>query len=961
LDNHKTIPILGVDNQLLDDQSPDGLCEEIINLKPRGRTDKSFWSPFENIDLLKNNSSTPFTYTHGINYIKNAFWQIRNRVNEKFDSTSSTTLERIIVLCEKSGRCAIDIIDPLGWTIVKTLDLPDTTGYDFTATRIKEITVINITLNDKPDKIYYLIDDLFLEQGWPELPKISFTKSQEVFTEAETTAGAVYGVKQDATSYHIIRYAFKLYNGTYIRHSTPILVKVAGTAIDYAYMVNTFRLEGYTEPLLNKSFWETQIAGVSCFMSPRSATLKEILNEGLLFEAVFFPSLDLIPEAQWPTAENENIKKAEISTDNLIVQNFLNIDGFSSHKSAARVIDSYNQRLLLGGKSTDFGLPFAQVNGTSILGVDIQDFLALDMTLTSFDQESEYYTSDGTPTTFDSKDYTVEEYTAFKVFTPLEGEEILASSVVSSNTPVGTESAPHTEDLPNATFTVDHATYSGDNVKCQILHRESFAYGDAYTPSMVVELQIGPTGGSVTKVVRFKLTIGAEGNALPLTQFQIVSQTEGSLSSYELYHQVKLITDNGEYTRTFQNVVLNDNPEFKVPPLIAYPDRRAVSYLLVIKNGADYETIFDQKLIQHPASNYSYTNLTNDGSDFTYTLEDGSLVSEPDDSLNLINEYSPNEVQASETNQPFNFSASTLYRIGNRENDIIQAFAVNSMDISQGQFGQYPLYVISNKSIWALEQSSDPNVVFGRIVPIDTMVGVTSPYATCNADRNVIIIDRNSIYSLAGHKLQRIDRPISFDDEYNSFIQNARVAYHEANDYEEVIFSNPSYPYSWYYNLRFNRWYKGTESFKIFIQKQPFIQAINTSNEVKNFEDKITNENTVWSLKTRPLNFGTPYILKRINRSLLRLKLTQEEEVDSNDYKSLRVKVYGQKDNHSEGFLILDKIYKNQITKDIWIRTNFGSFQTFRIEINGESFFENSSINEFEMNVQARYNDKIRR
>lgn len=960
MSNRTVISILGVDTQLLDDQSPDGLCRELINLKPRGRQDKPFWSPFEKIDTLKNVSSTPFAYTHGIANIKNVFWQIRNRVNDKFKSTSSTSLERLLVLCEKAGRCAIDIIDPTSWSIVKTLDLPEDTGYDFTATRIKEITVINLTLDDKPFAIYYLIDDLFLEQGWPELPKISFSQAQQVFTESEVISGTAYGVDRGSTQYYMVRYAFKLYDGSYVKHSTPILIKVDSSATTYAYMVPTFTLEGYAESLVNKDFWETQIAGVSCFASLPKTTIKEATNEGNFYELSFFPSIDKILAGDWPTSQDENVNTPQISVENWPNQRLLNIDGFTHHKVASRVVDSYNQRLLLGGKSTNFALPKSGVRGNSQSEV-LDDFL--DISSQSYTELYEYYDSLGNLTSEGSHDYYTYQQIGQILFAPKAGREIMSSTIISSTSPFFTESAPHGETLPNRTYTLNHATYGGANLLTKIEMNESPSYGGSMIPSMEIEIEIGPTGGSVEDTIRFTVTLGSSGSPLFISGFENVGSAAGD---YNVYHQVKIVTDNGEYYRTLTEVVSNETSTFYMPTLLSYPDRRAVSYKMVIKNGSDYEVIFDKKLIQHPSANYSYTILDESVDEYSYVLASGSTTTEPDNSGNSVNHYNANEVQPSETNQPFTFDVATVYRIGNRENDVVQGFAVNTLDISQGQFGQYPLYVLTDKSIWALEQSSDPSVTFASIVPVDTEVGVISPHAisiakTPNDDTIIIAIDKTQIYSIIGRKTERLDWPISFDNDYKTFIANARVAYHVATDYQELVFSNPAFSYSWYYNLRFGTWYKGTESFKLFIQKQPTIQAINTSNVLKDFGTKITNENVSWSINTRPFNFNDPYSLKKLKASIARMSLTQENEEDPNNYQPLAIKLFGNRDNHSANFKLMDKFYKKETTKDPWVSTKFGPFQTFEIEMSGQSMCVNSKIYAFECEYEVRYLTRVRR
>lgn len=952
MDNYKTIPIIGVDTQLLNDQSPDGLCEKIINLKPRGQEQSPFWTPFENIDQLKNEQAQNFTYSHGISNIKNAFWQIRNRVNEKFKSTTSNSLERLIVLCMKEDRCAIDVIDPINWTIVKSLIIPIKTGYDFTATRLKEITIINITHNNQPFKIYYLIDDLFLEQGWPSLPEMSFKQNQTIFSEADVTSGSAYGISQQTLQYYQIRYAFKLYDGSWVKHSKPSLIKVPSSATEFAYMVPEFTLDGYPESLLNKSFWETQISGISCFVSLPKPTIKEALDQGIFYELIFFPSIDKIPSSEWPTATSENVKESTISLDSWPLQRVLNIDPFSHHKISARVIDGYNQRLLIGGKSTDFALPNHDIKGVDTGNV-LSDFL--DVNTSSFLESNEYYDAAGNSTTQGNEDYIVNEKQASILFSPKQAQQVKASSIVSSQSPGLTQNAPHTEVLPNVDYTINHASYSGTDVLLQITTRQSISYGAPIIGQMRVQVEIGPTGGIVESVIQFTVTVNEIGQPLNISDFEIIT---GGVTNYKFYHQVTLITDNGEFTRTNEIIVANENTGFVAAPLLSYPDSRAISYKCILKNGANYEVVWDKKLTQHPDANYSYALLESNANDFTYTVGAGALTEAPSLAENDKTSYAVNLVQTSETSQPFTFDVKTVYRIGNKENDIIQGFAVNQIDISSGQFGQYPLYVFTTQSTWALEQASDPNVVFARLVPIDNRIGAISPHAITNADRTVVVIDKNYIYSLSGSNLQRIDRPISHDQEYTSFISEAKIAYHEADDYEELIFSNINYNYTWYYNLRFQRWYKGSETFKIFIIKQPSIQALSTSNSLLDFNTKIKNKNTAWELKTRPLNFGYPYIHKKLKRSIFRLFLKQE---NTEPYKHLRIKLYGLKENHTEPFILMDKYYDQEITKDIWLRMNYGSFQTFQIEMNGDSMYDNSSIHEFESEFQLRQRERIER
>ena len=955
MDKYVKIPIIGIETQSLDDNSPDGLCEQLLNVKPKGLTNRYYWVPFEKIRTLKNESGQEFTYTYGIANIKAAFWQIRNKVNDKFKTTTSTSLERLIVLCEKADRKSIDIIDPVTWAVVKEQPLPiNNSNYDFTATRINEFTIINVTISDKPYKIYYLLDDLIVEQGWPELPKLEATQSQQIFSDAEITNGSAYGVNQLTQQWYQLRYAYKLYDGSYVKHSTPVLMAVPQDATERAYMVPQIELKGQVDSVINSEFWKTQISGVSVFATFPKDNLNDAVKDGLFYELIFYSDIDKIPQSDWPTSDNENIKKITTPVDNWPLQRVLNIDSFSHHKMSARAIDSYNKRLLLGGRSTDFAKPENTLKGLNTGGL-LGDFLDVESQTITGSNES--YDSLGNLTTQGLEDYIVEETHPVVYFKPKLGKEIKAVRLISSQSPSLTQIAPHGETLANVVYENDFASFNGAKLKTAIKTRQSLNYGDPLIASMTIEVDIGPTGGVTTNTIKFKLTSAEQSTPLHISNFEIISGTV----NYDLYFEATINTDKGEYKRVEQYLTPSDTTTLVSKALITYPDSRATNLKCYIKNGANYEIVYDKELIQHPSNNYSYALLDSNGFDFQYTLGSGALNDLFDFSVNDDLYYNVNEVQASNTSQPFTFDAGAIYRIGNRENDIIQGFGVNQLDISQGQFGQYPLYVFTNESIWALEQSSNAEVIFARIVPIDTRIGLISPHAVANVDRAIVAVDTNYIYTLSGNKLERIDRPISHHPEYIDFIRGCRVAYHEADEYEEIIFSNPNYAYSWYFNMRYKTWYQGQESFKLFINKQPTIHAINTINEVKNFQDKNKTVNVEWKVKTRPLNFGEAYLHKRMKRGIFRLNLFQELENDPVNYQSIQIQMYGYKENHNSPFKLLDKIYKSEQTKDIWIRMNYGSFQTFQIELSGHSMNENSYINEIETEFQLRQTERVER
>jgi hypothetical protein len=962
LGQYKKVPFLGINTELLNDQSPDGLCEDIFNLKPKGMDEQPFWVPFERILQLANSSETLFTYTHGISNISGAFWQIRNFIGENAD-TGNQALKRLVVLCNKSDRKAIDIIDPANWNIVKTQALPSGGSYTFNCTRIGEVTVLNVLKDGVPFTLYYLIDDKFIKQGWPDLPSINITSTDRTFTEQQILAGQTFGVqKKDYEQYYLVRYAFRTFEGTYVKHSTPILINVPAGTLD-TFLVNIFDLVGYTDNPIDP-FWSSLISGIGIFVTMPRVDEKDALDDGVFYEVNSWAFIDRIPQNLWNTGTDPN--RIEVQFDSSVWPTLrnLNIDNFTHHSYAANVVDTYNSRLLLGGSSIDFALPgkIASAINNPAPGTTIDTILSATVTNPLNTQTEQFYNLDFSQADQNNYDYKIVNRETYATFNPLPGREFKSIEIVDGTyiSPSDKVAAPIGISLPIVQLLATR-NEANNTIFLRINTVTSPEYGNPIgIPFLRVKVEIGNTGSQADETAYF--TIEPFSHITPGGPFSFLdvrSQSLNDFTEYEVFHEVTIKTDSGQFKRISQQVFSQTGNNIVFPNLISYPDRRAVKYRGIVKNGSSYEVAIDVDLIQHPNSNYSYiyqdTLNYNIGSSFNI------LPSAPDLSVNSVSSFLRNRIQASLPNLPFVFDALTTYRIGSRENDTVMGFAVNSIDISSGQFGQYPLYVFSDKSIWALEQSGDPTIAFARIVPVDTFNGIDNPGALCNAERLIIAADENYIYSLAGQNLQRIDRAISNHPDYKSFLDGIKLAYHKSSDYEEIICSNPGFNYSWHYNLRYGAWYRGSFSYRYFFQDQPNIIGITTGNLVHNFKEKDIEVNVSWTLKTRPFNFGNKYMLKRFWKSQIRSRIEHVFNAGGT-YPQISVKLWGWKEAQEEPFLIMSYTMSNKrILKDLWLMTKFGVFNAFTIEMSGNSQNKGSFIHQIEANYETRYETRVRR
>jgi|GEM_PF-6751738 hypothetical protein len=958
------IPFLGMNNQLLNDQSVDGLCDSIINLKPKGTLERPYWAPFEKINRLKNNTGTDFTYEFGMSSITDAFWQVRNFVGE-YSLNPTGSLSRLLILCQNGSRKCIDIIDPTTWAVIKTQALPSDGVYSWSCTRLNEVTIISINKDKKPFSLYYLIDDAFIPAGWPEIPSITFSTAAEVIPTIDVEAGITKGVMREATDqWFLTTWAFRLFDGGHVKHNAPILVKVASGNSKEA-LKPVFTLNGYSlieNLLIEQPFWKGLIAGISvCVTIPRNEE-KAALADGAFFEVGYWSHIDILPVAQWPTAADPNIITVDLKSDNWPTGRKLGIDNFTHHKYSARVVDTYNKRLLLGGSSVNFALPKIITNATqNLVAAGIySDYLNFDSGFGGVAYE--YYLSDGTASNGNSEwDYEVAFINARSVLTPKTGREFKAVTIV--DTVVGDEGTnlPHGDNLPFAGYDASLTMMPG-KLLLDIESRES-TFPESDLPGRIarmrIKLEIGPIGGETDQTIFF--WVQPELTSTTFVGFSGVEmQADDITVGTHIYSRIIIKTDSGTYYRVLIGDIQDGVNTVSLPQTIWYPDRRATTYELIVKNGSVYELALSKQMVQHPESNYSYLILST--AEQTYLIGESIVAAtEPDLAVNLLNQYVPNRIQASISGNGFIFDPAATYRVGNRENETILGFGVNLNPTSEGQAGQYPVYVFTEKGVSALEQTGDPNIAFGRITPVSNFNGINNPYAITNAGSLIIACDNKYIYALAGLESTRIDDQIANDPDYKDYLKQIRIGFHRASDYEELIFSNPFFDYSLCYNLKYKVWYKATERFKFFFNDYPELLGLTTDNVLKDFSSKNELSPVAWSLISRVIQYQQPYVFKRLFPSIVRMALKQPLQENAESYLPLRVTLMGYRDDQNMIYTLYDQSIKTNNLYDPRIYNQNGSMYAYRVILSGTNYHRQAQIQGLDTDVEFRYETTRRR
>lgn len=111
-----------------------------------------------------------------------------------------------------------------------------------------------------------------------------------------------------------------------------------------------------------------------------------------------------------------------------------------------------------------------------------------------------------------------------------------------------------------------------------------------------------------------------------------------------------------------------------------------------------------------------------------------------------------NKLQQSLVNNPFLFAPELTTRVGDAD---IRAMAVTTQALSQGQFGDFPLYVFTGDGIWAMTIGADGAFSSKQPVSRDVCAGSRSVVMT---DRAVVFTTAHGIKVLTGATVRNISK-----------------------------------------------------------------------------------------------------------------------------------------------------------------------------------------------------------
>lgn len=345
-----------------------------------------------------------------------------------------------------------------------------------------------------------------------------------------------------------------------------------------------------------------------------------------------------------------------------------------------------------------------------------------------------------------------------------------------------------------------------------------------------------------------------------LGQFPIIEPGFHSPTQKLLWIRVTIKTQDGlSEVRNY----LNDFYIQSLSPILSYPDVRATKMeIYAIINDYNGTALIDKKLeFKLTASkihNFSYyidPNLKPIAFQLGSTQNNSFVV--PDSVANIL--HYRNVIKVSELNNPIYFANENTYQISS--SDILN-IASNAMRISEGQFGQYPLYVFTKEGIWALDVGSG-SIVYSKQSPVSSYVPISEKI--CPTPFGIVFITERGFHLISGQnvvflspqleeKFKNIILPNGFNGTFAYFNKNIFEFYKDIKDIiyditeNEIIFIHPEI--NLVYNIDSKAFHLSTEKLDLIVQ--------NTYPEIK----FIQNEETSYSVGSYFLYGKIAYFLQ---------------------------------------------------------------------------------------------------
>lgn len=387
-------------------------------------------------------------------------------------------------------------------------------------------------------------------------------------------------------------------------------------------------------------------------------------------------------------------------------------------------------------------------------------------------------------------------------------------------------------------------------------------------------------------------------------------------------------------------------------PYITYPDSRAYQMEITIIYESEgtrylYSAKFDLK--PHDFLNLSYYLPTGEINPITIS---GTVITEipeaPQSSNNI--ESTPNKLKVSATDNPFIFPVEQTYTVGNGK---IIGLAAATPALSQGQYGQFPLYVFTDEGIYMLQVGAG-EVIYTNCFPVSRDI-CDNPDSIISLDNAVAFTSDRKLFVLSGYSAKSISDSLEADyipnpaHIYMEGIENVLIEPLLAYNYPfgELIIKNAEGNTAFIYDLQRKIWRQRKIKASYFIPSYPVCYAISDEDEVYDLSQESNQLQNV-TICTAPITLGTPGF-KKIERSILRMLAGGH----------FSISIYASNDNKTFYKVISVNINSDTLLSDVPLPRIPSSWRNFYLFIEGD-MLPDSTITRLDIQEKNTFNTKLR-
>lgn len=315
------------------------------------------------------------------------------------------------------------------------------------------------------------------------------------------------------------------------------------------------------------------------------------------------------------------------------------------------------------------------------------------------------------------------------------------------------------------------------------------------------------------------------------------------------------------------------------PRFLFYPDSTADQLILAQFNGNQLLNWFRIPLSAHDSLEgaFWFRGLSSDIPEaFSDPLP--SDISDVVPGASVI--HMENKIYSSDVNNPFYFPLSGINTVGT---GTIVGLSSAAKALSQGQFGQFPLYAFTNEGVWAIEVASNGSFVARQPITRDVCI---NPSAITQLDNAVVFPSARGLMLLAGSNTSEISDIIKFPScklalpyinkffkfpeslNFSEFLSVAHIAFDYSNQ-RLVIFRQDS-EFAFIYSLLYKSWSLVSSNFRSSVNSYPDALVNTVNNALVNLSSPEPEALTPVCLVSRTLKLSSPDIFKSVYSLFLR-------------------------------------------------------------------------------------------